>query len=173
MKPDNKPDSGSDVDYNGKERRKQIDWQTADVFETSIILRSQTPSHARFDLTGDVDALSASEILVIVSRELDDLDQTRAVILDFSGASYLDSAGIAALVELDHLARKRRRGFYLTGMHASPQRTLTTTRIDAILTVAPTLVNLLDAPDPEGNESNEDLKQALDVLQEGFLLKWL
>ncbi|MBI4968533.1 MAG: STAS domain-containing protein [Rhodospirillales bacterium] len=83
-------------------------------------------------LAGDVDLQHSptlrKELLVVVAEGL-------PVIVDLGGVSYIDSSGVASLVEAFQAARKKQIPFSLAGLSASVQRVMQLARLDRVFTI--------------------------------------
>ena len=64
-----------------------------------------------------------------------------AVILDLSGVSYIDTSGLATLLEASRIARQQGTRLVLHGLHGQPRELLHFSQID----------HLLDIAEPEAN----------------------
>jgi anti-sigma B factor antagonist len=79
-------------------------------------------------VSGDVDLYSSPQLRETVL----DLFQNRGqekVVVDLSGVEYIDSSGIASLVEGLQEARKRKCRFVLSGLNEGPRHVLELTRL--------------------------------------------
>jgi anti-sigma B factor antagonist len=68
-----------------------------------------------------------------------------ALMLDLSGVSYIDTSGLATLLEASRIARQQGSRLVLHGLHGQPRELLHFSQID----------HLLDIAEPESN-SNQD-----------------
>ena len=66
---------------------------------------------------------------------LDQLGQGRSLIVDMSEVSFVDSSGIASLVEGLQYARGRQLAFALAGVQDGPMRVLHLTRLDSVFSI--------------------------------------
>jgi anti-sigma B factor antagonist len=90
---------------------------------------------------GDVDleySPTARQVL------LDSVRQRRNVLVDLSGVSYIDSSGVANLVEAFQLSRQKGTGFALVSVNAPAMRVLELARLDKVFTIYATLEDGLD-----------------------------
>jgi anti-sigma B factor antagonist len=80
------------------------------------------------DINGDVTLYNSPEIRKTL---LDALNKkgTHRVIVNMSGVNYIDSAGVASLVEGLKLARSLQNGFALYGLSKHPREVLELTRL--------------------------------------------
>jgi anti-sigma B factor antagonist len=87
-------------------------------------------------LRGDVDLSSSPEarqvLLASVARGV-------AVVVDLSGIHYIDSSGIASLVEALQSARRQKTGFGLAAVSDSARRVLELARLDRVFTIHPSV----------------------------------
>jgi anti-sigma B factor antagonist len=91
-------------------------------------------------LSGDVDLESsprARELLLGLVRA------GRRVLVDLSGVAYIDSSGVASLIEAFQLARKSGTGFALVAPNPSALRVLQLARLDKVFTIHATLADAL------------------------------
>jgi anti-sigma B factor antagonist len=89
-------------------------------------------------LLGDVDlehSPKARELLLAT------VGGARKVLVDLSGVSYIDSSGVASLVEAYQLARKSGVTFALVSVNASARRVLQLARLDKVFTIHETLAD--------------------------------
>lgn len=99
--------------------------QTDRIGESSIVT-----------LTGDVD-LRHSPALRKALMEL--MFDRRPVVVDLSGVTYVDSSGIAGLVEAYQMARKNGTTFALAAISDPVRRVLQLARLDRVFTIADTV----------------------------------
>ena len=91
-------------------------------------------------LSGDVDLESsprARELLLGLVRD------GRRVLVDLSGVGYIDSSGVASLIEAFQLAKRGGTGFALVAPTPSALRVLQLARLDRVFTIHPTLADAL------------------------------
>ena len=91
---------------------------------------------------GDVDlehSPKAREVL------LDCVKRGKRVLADLSGVSYIDSSGVASLVEAFQTAKKSGTGFALVSVNAEALRVLELARLDKVFTIHGSLAEGLDA----------------------------
>jgi anti-sigma B factor antagonist len=75
---------------------------------------------------------------------LDSVKQRRGVLVDLSGVSYIDSSGVANLVEAFQLSRQKGTGFALVSVNAAALRVLALARLDKVFTIYASLEDGLD-----------------------------
>lgn len=63
------------------------------------------------------------------------LNNNRHVLIDLSGVSYIDSSGIASLVEGFQLARSRKLQFGLAGVSSAARQVLQLARLDKVFPI--------------------------------------
>ena len=93
-------------------------------------------------LGGDVDlehSPRAREIL------LEAVGRGKAVFVDLSGVDYIDSSGVASLVEAYQAARQRGVGFALVSVNTAARRVLELARLDKVFVIHENLADGLDA----------------------------
>ena len=76
---------------------------------------------------------------------LDCVGMKSAVLVDMSGVSYIDSSGVASLVEAFQSARKSQTAFALAEVSEGAMRVLELARLDKVFTIHPTLGDGLKA----------------------------
>ncbi len=74
---------------------------------------------------------------------LDCVGQGKRVLVDLSGVDYIDSSGVASLVEAFQLARKSGQEFALVAVNDAPRRVLELARLDKVFTIHETLADAL------------------------------
>jgi anti-sigma B factor antagonist len=90
---------------------------------------------------GDVDlehSPKAREVL------LAGIAQGKSVFVDMSGVTYIDSSGVASLVEAFQRARGRGSGFALVSVNPAALRVLQLARLDKVFVIHDTLAEGLD-----------------------------
>ena len=75
---------------------------------------------------------------------LDTVEQGRDVLVDLSGVSYIDSSGVANLVEAFQLSRQNGTGFALVSVNPAALRVLQLARLDKGFTIHASLEDGLD-----------------------------
>ena len=63
--------------------------------------------------------------------------KVKGIIVDLSGVSFMDSSGIATLVEGLQWSKKEKRQFILTGLGANVLNALTLTKLDHVFSIEP------------------------------------
>ena len=87
-------------------------------------------------LSGDVDLESSPRLRTAL---LDCVGTRTAVLVEMAGVSYIDSSGIASLVEAYQTARKSEAGFGLVEVSEGAMRVLELARLDKVFSIYPTL----------------------------------
>jgi anti-sigma B factor antagonist len=87
-------------------------------------------------LRGDVDLEQSPRARQVL---LAAVGQARAVIADLSGVGYMDSSGVASLVEAFQAARSRGGRFALAAVSTSVLRVLELARLDRVFTIHATV----------------------------------
>jgi len=83
-------------------------------------------------LSGDVDLESSPGVRKAL---LDCVGMKSIVVVDMAGVSYIDSSGVASLVEAFQAARKRDTRFVLARVSKAAMRVLELARLDRVFTV--------------------------------------
>ncbi len=89
-------------------------------------------------LSGDVDLESSPKVRNVL---LDYVGAKRPVLVDMSGVTYIDSSGVASLVEAHQSARKSKNTFALAQVSQSAMRVLELARLDKVFTIHPSLAD--------------------------------
>ena len=100
------------------------------------------------DINGDVTLYNSPEIRKVLMDALNKKGEHR-VIVNMSGVNYIDSAGVASLVEGLKLARSLKNGFALYGLNKHPREVLELTRLIKVFEIYDTeseAVNGVAAP---------------------------
>ena len=83
-------------------------------------------------LTGEVDLSNSSEVRTCL---LEILSAGQSVIVDFSGLDYIDSSGMATLVEGLNIANKSNLQLMIAAANGAPKQVLELTRLDQVFTL--------------------------------------
>ena len=83
-------------------------------------------------LEGDIDLENAGEVRKAL---LANLKQKKDLLIDLSAVSYIDSSGIASLVEGLQVARKQKNELSLVSVSARALRVLELARLDKVFTI--------------------------------------
>ena len=83
-------------------------------------------------LQGDVDLESSPKARAVL---LECVETGGDVIVDLSGVDYIDSSGVASLVEAYQASKKRGSRFVLASVSASAMRVLQLARLDKVFTI--------------------------------------
>lgn len=78
---------------------------------------------------------------------LNGVRRKRGVLVDLSGVTYIDSSGVASLVEAYQLARKNHTSFALVSVNPAALRVLELARLDKVFTIHETLADGLRGED--------------------------
>lgn len=87
-------------------------------------------------LEGEIDLQQAPALRRAL---LECLQEKTAMIVDLGGVSYIDSSGIACLVEAFQAARKDGSYFALAAVSPGAMRVLELARLDTVFTILPTV----------------------------------
>ena len=83
-------------------------------------------------LSGDVDLSTSPDARKAI---LAALDNDKGVLVDLSKVDYLDSSGVASLVEAFQLARGKKQAFGLVGVSSSALSVLKLARLDTVFPI--------------------------------------
>ena len=93
-------------------------------------------------LTGEIDMENAPQVRRAL---LDNLKQKRDVLVDLSQVTYIDSSGIASLIEGLQAARKQKNDLALVSVSQRARRVLELARLDKVFTIHADLATALAA----------------------------
>lgn len=85
---------------------------------------------------GDIDLQSSPEARQAL---LDAVGQGKAILVDLSGVGYIDSSGVASLVESFQAARKAGTDLILVSVSDGAKRVLQLARLDKVFTICDSL----------------------------------
>jgi anti-sigma B factor antagonist len=85
-------------------------------------------------IQGRVTIETSSEMRRVIAEALRSIP--RAVAIDFSGVTYLDTSGLATLLEASRIARQQGTRLVVEGLHDQPRDLLHFTQIDRLLEIA-------------------------------------
>jgi anti-sigma B factor antagonist len=114
-----------------------------------VNISTRQSGHATIvDINGDVTLYNSPEIRKVL---MDGLNKkgTERVVVNMSGVNYIDSAGVASLVEGLKLARSLKNAFALYGLNKHPREVLELTRLIKVFEIYDTeheAVNGVAAP---------------------------
>lgn len=93
-------------------------------------------------LSGEVDLQTSPEVRTAI---LEALGKGAPVVVDMSGIAYIDSSGVASLVEGYQVARKQGLAFILAGVSPAAMRVLHLARLDKVFAFQPDVDTALQA----------------------------
>ena len=93
-------------------------------------------------LTGEIDMEEASKVRRAL---LDSMKQKRDILVDLSQVTYIDSSGIASLIEGLQAARKQKNDLALVSVSQRARRVLELARLDKVFTIHADLATALAA----------------------------
>jgi anti-sigma B factor antagonist len=99
---------------------------------------------AIIEVKGDIDLYSSPQVRQTVLDTLNKKEAKR-VIVDLIGVRYVDSSGVASLVEGLQLSRKSQVRFVLCGLNKAPKQVLELTRLIKVFEIHDTLETALAA----------------------------
>jgi anti-sigma B factor antagonist len=97
----------------------------------NLEIRNETQA-AVVTLEGDVDLESSPQVRTAL---LECVGRKQPVVVDMSAVSYIDSSGVASLVEAFQAARKHRTPFVLAQVSEAALRVLELARLDRVFTI--------------------------------------
>ncbi len=86
-------------------------------------------------IVGDVDLYSSPEVRNVIISLVD--QKTKKILIDLSRVSYMDSSGVATLVEGLQLTGKYKGKFALFGLEASVKEVFELSRLDKVFEIYP------------------------------------
>ncbi len=89
---------------------------------------------------GDVDLEQSPKAREVL---LECVKRGNKILVDLSGVSYIDSSGVASLVEAFQVAKKQGKGFALVSVNAAALRVLQLARLDKVFTIHESLADAL------------------------------
>jgi len=89
-------------------------------------------------LTGDVDINSSPELRTTI---LELIEEGRDVLVDMSTVGYIDSSGVASLIEAYQTAKSLNTRFGLVAVGGTPLRVLQVARLEKIFPMYPTVAD--------------------------------
>jgi anti-sigma B factor antagonist len=97
-------------------------------------------------LQGEIDMHSAAGLR---ERLLGALRHNQSVIIDMSAVKFVDSSGIAILVEGYKVAKNNAQGFALAGINPAPMQVMQLTRLDKVFPIFPDIASAIKAGESE------------------------
>lgn len=83
-------------------------------------------------LTGDIDLEHAPQVRVLL---LDCVGREQDVVVDLAGVDYIDSSGVANLIEALQTANRQDTGFQLVSVTGQAMRVLQLARLEKVFTI--------------------------------------
>ena len=93
-------------------------------------------------LTGDVDLQTSPTVR---QKLLESLELHTCIVVDLSAVNYIDSSGVASLVEAFQVSRKKGTTFSLASVSSAAMRVLSLARLDKVFTIHPSVEAALSA----------------------------
>ena len=90
------------------------------------------------EITGDIDLKTSPQLRAAILDLYEKRGQER-VILDLKGVNYIDSSGVASLVEGLQEAKKRKARFILSRLNEAPRHVLDLTRLTSVFEITQTV----------------------------------
>ena len=94
------------------------------------------------EIQGDIDLKSSPQLRAAILDLFEKRGQER-VILDLKGVHYIDSSGVASLVEGLQEAKKRKARFILSCLNQAPRHVLDLTRLTSVFEIRQTVEEAL------------------------------
>ena len=94
------------------------------------------------ELRGEIDLESSPKARQVLLKVV---DQGKPILVELSGVSYMDSSGIASLVEAYQKAKKKGAEFALVNVNPSVLRVLNLARLDKVFTFYESLESAFNA----------------------------
>jgi anti-sigma B factor antagonist len=88
---------------------------------------------AIIDCSGEVDLYSSTQVREAMVKELN--SEVSSVLINMTGVSYIDSSGIATLLEGLQLSKKTQKRFGLYGLQKNARSVLHLARLDSIFPI--------------------------------------
>ena len=99
---------------------------------------------AVIDVTGDIDLYSSPQVRQTILDALNRKTENR-VVVNLTGVKYIDSSGVASLVEGLQLSRKSQVRFALCGLNKAPRQVLELTRLIKVFDIFDNVEDALKA----------------------------
>lgn len=111
--------------------------------------------YAIVSLAGEIDLYSSPQARKLI---LGCLQEGRPTLVDLQAVAYIDSSGVASLVEGFQLARQRQLDFGLVGVSAGALNVLRLARLDKVFPIYGSVQERLDASGTESISTGMDFK---------------
>ncbi|MCX6614851.1 MAG: STAS domain-containing protein [Acidobacteria bacterium] len=99
---------------------------------------------AVINVVGDIDLYSSPQVRQTILDALNEKSDNR-VLVNLTGVKYIDSSGVASLVEGLQLARRSRVRFALCGLNKAPRQVLELTRLINVFDIFESIEDALKA----------------------------
>ncbi len=99
------------------------------------------------NLTGEIDLQHSPELRKLLQGKIK--EKCKALVIDFSGVEYIDSSGLATLVEYRRDSQKYEGTFALAALSTRVRTIFELVRLNEIITIKPTLEEALTAVKPK------------------------
>ncbi|MFT4940666.1 MAG: anti-sigma B factor antagonist [Paraglaciecola sp.] len=86
-------------------------------------------------LSGEVDLHNSRDVKKILMKNIEDLVH---LLIDFTELEYIDSSGMATLVEALNLSKTKQLDFHIIGAKDAPLQVLQLTRLDSVFSLLQT-----------------------------------
>ena len=103
--------------------------------------RSEHLHYIVLHLTGEVDLSNSS---IVRSALLKILKDSKSVIVDFTNLEYIDSSGMATLVEALNIAKSSKLSLIIVGTNGAPKQVLELTRLNQVFTIIDSIAEITE-----------------------------
>ena len=83
-------------------------------------------------LSGEVDLHNSREVKKVLMQNIEDMFH---LLIDFAELEYIDSSGMATLVEVFNLSKTKKLDFHIIGAKDAPLQVLQLTRLDSVFSL--------------------------------------
>lgn len=95
--------------------------------------KSQTPNALILELTGEIDLNCSVELRGLLLESLE--TNPKKLVVDLSEVSFMDSSGLATLVEALQISRKQNTALALAGLQPRVKSVFEISRLDQLFTI--------------------------------------
>lgn len=103
--------------------------------------RSEHLQYIVLHLTGEVDLSNSS---LVRSALLNILIDGKSVIVDFTNLSYIDSSGMATLVEALNIAKQSKLSLIIAAANGAPKQVLELTRLNQVFNIVDSIEDITE-----------------------------
>lgn len=95
--------------------------------------KSQTPNALILELAGEIDLNCSVELRGLLLEALE--TKSEKLVVDLSDVSFMDSSGLATLIETLQVSRKQNTELALAGLHPRVKSVFEISRLDQLFTI--------------------------------------